>query len=872
MGKQLGTVAQTRGFQIAEYVSAHSNFFDGDLIWTPKLPSKLTPVKSRVIYAFAFVDDQKAFLKAEYTADENGKLTFVPGDKRRTKEANAAPKGVPVPEASLPLVEQGKAVRYAFVITRGRMSMKAISLMENSLDPIYRRLDLADPDRFTTDASQKSFIVAVDLLTIIEGLQRAYFEARNEAINYVTVHSKNTHNAEVEIRTRKFQLAKMINDSLLDGGTGDPLGISKYLAGGGSTLKNFIATHESEVAKRVWAGRNAALELVRMHTQTSALTDTRTWYLGDNVAKNTVGHLWLDVIFRSLDRLSETPEGRAYQRRLVEDARTGLLSFAFCPPDDDEDAWALFKDRYPIFRKAATAVIVGFAEMAPALIVHSRVREAARKKIIDTIAIIFEHSEAKLTFRSSRGRVVGILKLTRETWHIEIDVKSVEADIKELMEGGQGKPHWPEGTRLAERAELWGRFLLGVEMVNYFIAVTNLIEKPKTKTAWEFTGATLDLIVALEDPIRAWAKAKDAARAERAALRGAAEGGAEHAAVGGAAAEGGAEAEVGLFGKLTAPAVFKALGAVSAGIDAYWNMKEGREYYGRGDRGVAAGYFAISGGSALICSASIFNAAGYISQVAALTAASATLLVVGVVIVFAGYMLIMHFSTSEWQKFARHSVFGDAPGSDGNEIWSGGNFSKWTADKDGLDRQILVLTSMLCAFKVSGTFKMRGHGSDAESIFVEFESLAPQSKLMLDFHIEYVGGRLHRPSYAIDLETQNVECSGEAKTYADLQPWSREDRLHSVLLSADRPPGAEGARVANSRCTVRVRYGPPDPKTKVATGSIPIGEPVEYIIYNGYENLKEVSSLKFDPEDVEKKEGEKEGGGAEAPEEHRAEP
>ena len=57
------------GFQFADTELAEANYFDHTLVWTPKRPKSPQPIKNRWIYAFAFVDGQKAILDAEYYAD-----------------------------------------------------------------------------------------------------------------------------------------------------------------------------------------------------------------------------------------------------------------------------------------------------------------------------------------------------------------------------------------------------------------------------------------------------------------------------------------------------------------------------------------------------------------------------------------------------------------------------------------------------------------------------------------------------------------------------------------------------------------------------------------------------------------------------------
>jgi hypothetical protein len=273
----------------------------------------------------------------------------------------------------------------------------------------------------------------------------------------------------------------------------------------------------------------------------------------------------------------------------------------------------------------------------------------------------------------------------------------------------------------------------------------------------------------------------------------------------------------------------------------FLEAEEAREH---GDTGVATGNAVVATGSALILTASLVNGAGYLLEATALTAAASTFLVIGVVVLVVGYTLLAIFSTSSWQKFARRCSFGTEPAQAGHEIWSGGDFAEWTETKEGLDRQIQVMTAMMCAFKVSGTFKTSGQGSDAESAAITFGNLPPKSKLEVSFEIEYEGGVTHTPKYVIDLETLHYTCAGTAKSLADFQPYSRDGHVHSILLSSDRPPAAQGAKVLKSKVSALVRYAR-KMNHSVTSGTIPIAGALEYEVYDesSGENIQEASSM-----------------------------
>ena len=736
----LGNVVLSHGFQFTDTETAHADVFDHELVWTPALPKTFQPIKSRWIYAYAFAPGQKAILAAEYQADKDGALTFVPGAKRRLVEPSKAPAGTSVPEAALPIVVQGKPVKYAFVATRGQMGKAAIWNMENSLHPIYERIDLADPSLFHAGPSNQQFVAIIDILTVAEGLHWAYLVARNAAINYVMVHPFNTDNDKVEVQTLKYRLAKIIRDGLWQppGGQDDPMDLAGYLAGDGSTLTGFMSDYESGLNKLIWAGRNLARDLIRLFNSRLWLSACG-WYLDTPDAAKTIGHFCLDVFFRCLDRLGETPEGQAFERQLVHDEQTGLLGFLFVSDEDAESD--LFNLWFPVMRKAATAVVIGLYEMAPALIVYGKARAASMEKVISSIQAFLTHTTMTLVREAPRGDFVEIVQTTRTSLRIEINYTQAKADLEGWIE--DGKPAWPEESRIGHAGKLVGYLFACVELVNFYNSASELLKEPNARHVTELAGALCDLVAALEDPIKGWAKTKEAQEAAGAELAG----------------DTAADAEAGgskIFKALAAPEFYKVLGAFSAAIDVWFNANDAIKAYHHGDQGMAAAKGTLAGGSLFIFAGSVINAVGYTEAAAAgaevsaavlgMTAAASVLLVAGIAIVIVGSRPgdgVQHLVLAEVRT--PHLLRRPAAASPGFEDWSGGNFSEWTETKEGLSTQLQVLTAMLCAFKVSGTFKMSGHGADAESIAVTFGSIPPRSKLELRFEIEYRRRRFLQP-------------------------------------------------------------------------------------------------------------------------------
>jgi hypothetical protein len=859
----LGNVVLSRPFQFAEYlqVTVDSEQEEDDYgrvyyedIFTPVVPNQLKKIKDRSIYAIELGEkdgDQKPILAAEFLLDPDGAMKYVAGAVRRKVEVKSAPAGKPVPAASLPIVRQGKRLRHVFVAIRGRLSKSAIMDIEDGLHPIYEKMNLADDWFFKGD--QKTFIVVIDPLTLGEQLNIAYQKALNEATKYNVPFKENDDKAAVELRARKYQLARMIKKTLLEPprGAHDPLELHDHLAGGGHKLLNWFDEHEHTLRKLDGQRTYRANQLIRL-LNSGIWMDAHRWYLGKKEAALEIGHCWLDATFCSVERLGEVPEGRHLQQQLVNDSKYGLLSYLFPPEEEGSALEEFMSEKFPIMRKAATAAVIGFAEMAPALAVYSKVR-AANKRILRTMKLMLVSTDVSLAVDFLTGEVVTKLKVHMQAELVKVPMRPAKVDLEKWIE--DGKPHWPERTKAGEFSEKICKYFIGVEAINLVNTLKEFLStmggqgetSEKIKASVEMFGATLDLVVAAEDPIRAYARQLD--RMYKTAPAEAV----EEVAEGAGAAE---EEAAGIFGKITKPIVFKGLGLVSAAIDTVINFMEMQEDLKHGDRGTALGHGALSAGSFAILTSSAMVMTGYAGAGAALTAAAATLMVIGVVIVVAGFILLAYFSKTAWQKFARHSIFGVEPAAAGEENWSGGNFSHWTETVDGIERQIRVLTAMLCAFKVKGA------GLDDYTIFVEFTSVPPQSKMDVQFTYKYENGRTHSPSYMLDLESGACEFHGDAHYAPDCPIEREEDRIKGFHLRAQAPDFQ--SRITEARCALRLRYAPQN-NAKDANGMIPMAAPVDYLIRDstwGMGHMDEVSSL--DVKAKEEEEEKKEEGGAEA--------
>jgi hypothetical protein len=854
-----GNLLGDKGFQ---FTIVPAVFTDSYGHYRPEKVENPTKAKNTWIYAIGYRLGDKGKLWGEYHADDKGALTFVSGDRRRALEPADVKKREKIDGAGLPTIIQKKPVTYAFVATRGQLSKGTIWEMENSLPQIYGYrnggdFDLNDPAVVVTDASGQRFVPVVDVLSVGEELNHRYIATRNQALSYVNGKpNDDADQKKAEERRKKYQLAKLIKDQLYDPPKGpfDPLHLAKdSLTGEGKDLKECVSVFEAVTHSNDEASNRAADYLINFLL--SSLWDLQhKWYWESDEGRN-IGQYWIEASCNSIQRLRETPAGKDFVQWAVS---TGWLTDCLFVPEQVpaqnqtpeesakiEAANDQFFDEYTVVRKAGTAIVTGMGELAPAIIVYGKVREAAKRRVIDSISLIFSHAEVHAVVRRGGGEVVRRLHAEFEFMQIEIKLSKAKADLKEWVE--QGKPHWPE----SKATEVAGHLFMLCEAFNFYSYLRDLLDKMNSQTATEAEkrkaligagGALLDLAVACEDPIRAYAKALDAQRAGN------------HAFATGAA-EGGGEAEAaGIFGKMTAPAVFKALGVVSAAIDTYYAFwVEAPEADEAGDRAMARAKRTVGTGSAIILAASIANGAGYLAEAALLTAAASALLVVGVIVVAIGWAMTVYFSRTIWQKYVSHSSFGTEHGFAGKENWSGGDFSKWTSDSAGFDRQIQVLTAMLCSYKMSGTYQLAGysHASDAETISVEFGVFPPGSKLELEFDLSYEAGAPYRPKYTLELDTRKCEREGPGEIPTPLCYPVEGGPVKHVVFSADRPSWATNTRVKQSSCSVVVRYAPQN-NSDVATGIIPIGGPCTFKIYDGFAiDYHEANSLDFKPKGAE---------------------
>src|SRR5262249_31770894 len=160
---------------------------------------------------------------------------------------------VPRAAAALPLIRQGKRLKYFFVAHRKRLPKKAIWDIENRGAQFFVRRDLADDDTFLHAPGEpiSHFVRVADPLSTADALSRRYKKALNDAILFTTPTKDNADADNVEKRTRLYHLGKILRDSFLmrDGRMEDPLELREHLKGDGEHMLAFLRSYEEKLAK-----------------------------------------------------------------------------------------------------------------------------------------------------------------------------------------------------------------------------------------------------------------------------------------------------------------------------------------------------------------------------------------------------------------------------------------------------------------------------------------------------------------------------------------------------------------------------------------------------------------------------------------------
>jgi hypothetical protein len=248
-------------------------------------------------------------------------------------------------------------------------------------------------------------------------------------------------------------------------------------------------------------------------------------------------------------------------------------------------------------------------------------------------------------------------------------------------------------------------------------------------------------------------------------------------------------------------------------------------------------------------SASAMATEASIATGASLTAAAASFLVAGVVLVVIGFVVVNLLTTTPWQQFIEHTPWGTREPKAGIEAWSGGNFAEWTDTADGMQKMIQVLTAMLCSYNIHADM-------NAHAITASFGGLPPRSSLDVTFDIVYTNGQTKHMEYLIDVDTRAIKrFSGDGPHFPGrMQPFYQDDRLCGLEVQAQR---LVNAPVKDSRATVILRYGAQSKSAEVVTGTIPIKDPMVYwIMEDGSIRRDKMESMKVGQDDLEEAEAE----------------
>ena len=800
------------GLDVLEKEDVEGGEGDG---WTPfdVGDKELVPVVNRWIYAFETGHGPKGkigLLVREYHADDKGKLTFVEGAKRRGVDATdeGEPIGQSIPDVGLPHARQTEHCHYVFVATRGRLCWDAIADLQKDLSgspgswgmpSIYKPVNLGDS--LPVGADGTTYVPVIDPLTLGESLGRSYRRALNWAINLTVPHDENPKLKEAKVTALKYQLGTMIRDSLLHEGK-DPLGIKPELVNEGELMLHFLAKHEGSLSD---AQKQTVIQIAALvvFLESDIWSQAKRWYLGTKdtgpttAAAQSIGHYFLASREYCHRRFRETEIGCRHLDEVM-DAPDGPLAWLFEPPKEQSHARETYEQWHQIVRKTLTTAVLGIAEFGPMLAASRKVADA-NEMIRHTLWRIFPLTKPRvLKTAKTRNLLAHLLKHQPEWQRVMVHSQSVLHEVEHWIDK-DGKTHWPHGSKFAKPAEILSMVLAGVELINladkFQLAMRELSrqeggrQKSTLTVVMEMTVASLDVLVAAEEPIREYGLYM---------------------------AEGGSAETV--IEKLLSPAAFKILGGVSSALEGITALVEAHEAAERGERGVSVGYHIVSNG-AFLASLGSFMAFFIADPIAfpLLSAASLGLIAVGVAAVAIGYMVVACLTTTAWQSFAGHCVFGRDK-SDGKTSWSGSEFHEWKQDPEGLALQIRALTAMLCGFS------MRGEGSKgANSVRISFGSLPPNAKLQIQFELALDDGTTSRPGYLIDLEESGglIHNWGGPPACRQLEPSFEKGRLRTLIVA---PLWPEGHWAVRSECWAVIQYAPQaaNGEEGVATGTIPV--------------------------------------------------
>jgi hypothetical protein len=850
--------------------------------WTPPKSGpnepQTQPITSKWIYAFqtGYVGNSAiATLSREIWIDQAGNLSFVDGAKRRHAEPDAAPKPTPADGVPFALSVQRDYLHYVFIATRGRLFRSTIGAIERLLAGTPGKgLDLNCMFRpqslYAQGKNGPVKAIAVDPLTLVEALNREYQKLRNVAMNFSIPNDKDPHFKTVQLDVARYQLAKLIDESLLRGDR-DPEGVAKGLVNGGDWMRSqIIQKHETEAAQLDETSNDAA-GAIAAFLSSKQWEVVKGWYgVGPTGPKNEaageLGHILMEAEATAIQRLIETRRGQVFLRGYLEDSK-GPRSWFFAPEDkNDKSATQTLQDWYPVFRRGAMAGALFWAELMPAAIVL-RMFKNPREVMERTFEIYFDVAQMERVTANAYGVISERLEFAEYEVYERINYRQAKEDIKEWLEHGQ--PKWPEGTIKRAASDLVEHIFIGVEVANLALKLQDLLEQTLSQNkddkasrrivVMKAIAGMLDLAVASQEPIREWAHglktalivvhAGDAAKhAAGAAAHGAGAAG-EH--------EGG-----GIIARMTSPAAFKLLGVLPAVIDLVVHSLEGEEAWQEGQTGVAFGHGVVILGSAMSFVGSLGAGTGIAGQVAALTAGSLGLLVVGTAVMMLGYILVDELEKSEWRLYAENCIYGykspwpksylqgtaakqegdkEQEGPErGDAIWSAGDFGKWTGDLEGVQLQSKVLSALLSSLRIVGTGSC---GSCAVSI--SFGAIPPSATLQIQFSLTLTDGRTLDPGYMIDLNNGKVVNTWRALGLGHAKP-SGEDSITNLVFKPDYP---DNVQIDKASCAVVMNYGKQNANDPdVATGTVPIRGQLIYEILKGcgrWPNTEEVSTLKM---------------------------
>ena len=686
----------SRPFRFTEHQSYVAPTAD-EATWTPINPKIKPPeiapprISSKFIYVFQRLGSSFQ-LYAEIFSDEGGKLSVLAGEVARVQARDK--RGALVPLGSdvftLPHTINGKRALYTFMVSRIRLPADSIAAFESKPPKgLIQDIDLAVDDAFLAvaqDGNASSEVQWFLGVTDPATIALNLHEAYERACNQVIFFTMEYQEQPADQRQRVRDRHKCILLAKLLKSVFDNDPSDKL------GLENELRSGRGFVGRFIDDYEKTVENLIKERDTTGeALCFFLNGKLLDLIEQSyrfveqEEYHHWLEIFSGCMERLSECPMGKARLGKLAEAPNHALREYILRTSVSGDLQFA-------VSRKCNAAIVNLWRELAPAFIIKNKPDVA--KRLTDALGniarvVILEVRVKPVTFayKKSNGKPRTVTKSVTEV----VMTEDVSGTLSRWAK--EGKP----GKSLE-------RLAMGIEVINLMLAIQSWQSadpQDKSLAGLNAFGSFLDTVTAFNCVLRI---------RER---------------------------------------FIKAVGALSAAIDAFFATLDGLRAYDRDDASSAIGFGAVAFGSVLVFM-------GCMSAITGLGAGATVvgiplglfLEVLGAVLVAAGWLVAVLTGDSDIEQFVSHSKFGvNFPSTSrdpkNKPKWATAPFGDWSNAADGLDHQINSLMQLLASFTMQAV--------DRSKVRVSLGLIRPDSKLTLSFKTIYNDDIRHVVALLVDL-------------------------------------------------------------------------------------------------------------------------